>query len=198
MNRRIATWAAAALTVLSLAACSGSPEAAPAPSEKPASSAPAEPAAPATTTTPATTTAPEPEPSEATVAEACVEPSAKLVEASAQLTEASAALAASDGKDAEAAVEALKGMGDYFSTLAESAANSEVGAALAGIGKGYAGLAVPYGKMLVDNDLSATDYTFGFDTGVFAPVTTAGGRAVVDLLSPAEVVILGVVTLVTR
>ena len=40
--------------------------------------------------------------------------------------------------------------------------------------------------------------TFGFDAGVFAPVTTAGGRAVVDLLSPAEVVILGVVTLVTR
>lgn len=40
--------------------------------------------------------------------------------------------------------------------------------------------------------------TFGFDTGIFAPVTTAGSRTTVDLLSPAEVMILGVVTLVTR
>lgn len=152
MKRRIATWAAAALTVVSLTACSGSPEAAPAPTEKPASTTPVEPAAPPTTTT---TTAPEPEQTEQSLAEACVEPSAKLTEASAQLLEASTTLAASNGKDAEAAVEALKGMGDYFSTLAESAVNSEVGAALAGIGKGYAELAVPYGKLLVDSDLSA-------------------------------------------
>jgi RNA polymerase sigma factor (sigma-70 family) len=40
--------------------------------------------------------------------------------------------------------------------------------------------------------------TFGFDTGIFDPITTAGGRATVDLLSPAETIILGVVTLITR
>ncbi|MCA0250829.1 MAG: hypothetical protein LCH76_00780 [Actinobacteria bacterium] len=157
MTRRIATWAAIAIAVFGLTACSGAPSA----PESPAATttAPAPPPAAETTPPPAAETTPPPAeeaPSaEQSLAEACLEPSAKLLEASAQLTGASAALAASDGKDAQAVVDAFKEMGDYFSTLAESATNPEVKEALTGMAKGYADFAKFYGKLLIDEDLSA-------------------------------------------
>ena len=46
-------------------------------------------------------------------------------------------------------------MADYFSRLAKSASNTMVGEALTGIAKGYSQLAKAYGKMLIDDDLSA-------------------------------------------
>lgn len=150
MNRRIATWAVAALAIFGLTACGGSPSTPPAaPSPDPTTSAPAP------TTEPATEAAPETTPAEQTLAQDCLEPNAKLIEASAQLMEVSAALSASDGKDAKAMVDALKGMGESFGTIAESTTNPEVKEALTGIAKGYAQLAKAYGKMLIDNDLSA-------------------------------------------
>lgn len=156
MNRRIATWAVAAVTIFGLTACGGSPSAPPeAPPADPATSAPAPSAEPTTQAPPTTEAAPEPTPSEQSLTEACLEPNAKILEASAQLMEVSAALAASDGKDAKAVVDALKGMGDYFGTLAESAVHPELKEALTGIAGGYAKLAVAYGKLLIDNDLAA-------------------------------------------
>lgn len=156
MNRRIATWAVVALATFGLTACGGSPSASPeAPSADPATSAPAPSVEPTTQAPPTTEAAPEPTPTEQSLAEACLEPNAKLTEASAQLMEVSAALAASDGKDAKAVVDALKGMGDYFATFAESATNPEVKEALTGIAKGYADLAKAYAKLLIDEDLTA-------------------------------------------
>lgn len=116
----------------------------------PASTAPAETSPSVEPSTPAA-----PEPSEQSLTEACLEPNTKLIEASAELTKVSAALAASDGKDAQAVVDALKEMGNYFTTMAESAVNPEVKDALTGIAKGYADLAKAYGKLLIDNDLTA-------------------------------------------
>lgn len=150
MKRHVATWAIVALATLGLTACGSPSTSTPAPVETPTSSAPAETSPPVEASTPAA-----PEPSEQTLAEACLEPNAKLLEASAELAKVGAALAASDGKDAQAAVDALKAMGEYFSTFAESATNPEVKDALAGIAKGYADLAKVYGKVLIDKDPTA-------------------------------------------
>ena len=171
MNRRIATWAAAALTVFNLTACSGSPEAAPAPSDTPAVSTSAEPSAPATTTAPETSEPTAPEPSAPTLAEACIEPSLKMAEASTQLAEVSAALASTDGKDPAAMVEAIKGMGEYFGTISESVSDTQLKASLAGMAQGYAGLATGYAKMFIDNDLTASAEVMQAISGLQTSIT---------------------------
>lgn len=151
MNRHIAIWATVAIAAFSLTACSSAPTAPVAPSggasSAPAASAPAtEQSSPAAEATSA---------SGQTLAEACIEPSAKLVEAYAELAKVNAAMLAHDGKDAQDTVDALHAMADYFGALAESTSNAEVKKALTGIQKSYDKLAVLMEKLLVKEDLSA-------------------------------------------
>lgn len=155
MNRRIATWAVAALTVFGLTACGGAPSAPPeAPSADPATSAPAPSVEPTTQAPPTTEAAPEP-PAEQSLAEACLEPSAKMIEAQAELTAAYAALSATDGKDPQKTVDAMAALADYFGKLAESSSHPDVKKALTGIQEGYQKFSVLMGKLLIDKDLSA-------------------------------------------
>lgn len=151
MNRRIATWATIAIAVFGLTACSGAPSA-PVASTEEATSAPA---ASAPTTEQTTPAAPETTASGQTLAEACIEPSAKLIEASAELAEAGAALSQGSGTNAKQTVKALSAMADYFGTLAETSKNDEVREALIGIQNGYDKLSDLYNKLLVKKDYSA-------------------------------------------
>ncbi len=148
MNRRIATLATIAIAAFGLTACSGAPSASVAPTgadTTPATSASA----------PSTPAAPETSASAQTLAEACLEPNAKLIEASAELAKVSAALSQNGGKDPKQAVKALSATADYFGKLAESSSNADVRKALTGIQKGYAKYSDLYAKVVIKKDYAA-------------------------------------------
>lgn len=146
MNRHIAAWTIVAVAAFGLTACSGTP-AAPEVAASPSVSAPVEQPSP---------TAEETTASGQTLAEACIEPSAKLVEASAQLMEANAALAKAGSKgDAKATIKAFTAAVDTIGAMADSATHPEVKAELTALHEGYGKLRDLLSKVLIDEDLSA-------------------------------------------
>lgn len=151
MNRCIATWATIAIATFGLTACSSAPSAPVAPVGE-VSSAPVTSAPPAEQASPA---APETTDSGQTLADACIEPSAKLVEAEAELAKASIALSQSGAKNPKQLIKAMHAYADYFGKIAESTSHPDVKKALLGIQKGYHELADIYTKLLVKKDYTA-------------------------------------------
>ena len=144
MNRLIAVHVVVAIAAFSLTACSGSPS--PASTSATAASAPA--AATSSAAEPTTASSKESTTSGQTLAEACLEPNAKMAEATAELAKASAAVSASDGKNAQAVADAIIKMGDYFAAMAESTTNTDVKASLNGIAKAYRKMGELYPKAM--------------------------------------------------
>lgn len=145
MNRRLASCATVLFAIVGLTACSGAPAA----TQSPVAATTSAPADQATTPAAQTTASGQ------TLAEACLEPSAKLAEASAELAKAGAAVSAGDGKNAQDVADALAKFADYFGAFASSTKNTEVAKALSGIESGYRKLSTLYPKAVDDHDLDA-------------------------------------------
>ncbi len=136
MNRRIAAWPIAVVTMLGLAACSGSPSAAPATSA-PVTTAPSTPVA--------GTSAGQ------SVSEACISMAGPLAEASTAM----AKIASVDKADAQSAVKTWTTLVDAFRKVADSVSNQEVKAAATTLHKDLAAVRDALKKIYLDGDMTA-------------------------------------------
>lgn len=143
MNRRIAAWALAAVTLLGLTACSGNPATTTAP--------------PTPTDTAATAPSKDKTASQGqSVSEACLSMAGPLAEASAAM----AKIASISANDAQSAVDVWSELVDAFRTVSETVANPEVKDAAGLVYKDLAALRDAMQKVYVDGDIDAmTDFS---------------------------------------
>lgn len=130
MNRRIAAWTIAAVAVLGLTACSGSPSATDESSTKGENSAPAD----------------------QSVADACTEAGAKVQAASQELSSLDVSDAAADP---QGTLDAFSKTVDAIGAAAESVGNPEVKAAVGDVYADFGALRDVLSKVLVDQDTAA-------------------------------------------
>lgn len=136
MNRRIAAWTIAAVAVLGLTACSGSPSASD-DSNKTESSAPAEPTQEAS--------------SDQSVADACASATAQIQSATQSLTSLDVSAASADP---QGTVDTFTESVDAIGAAAESVSNPEVKAAVTAVYEDFGAMRDLLSKVLVDGDTS--------------------------------------------
>lgn len=134
MNRRIAAWTIAAVAVLGLTACAGSPS--------------------ATTESPTTSdnSAPAEQSVDQSVAEACAEASAKVQAASDEMTSLDMSAATTDP---QGTVDAFSKTVDAIGAAAESSRNPEVKAAVEDVYGDFGALRDVLSTVLVDQNTAA-------------------------------------------